>query len=188
MELSPGTDDEAANIASLPKSIYKDPDDGRQRFLLELEFVQCLANPTYIHSKLLSGLLVLNALDMGSWCLLPAAKKIGWTSLFTHGLPRPIVMIGTITRAQGSAGQAADAASLQIVLPNNFALQILAASFPLGGDKRFKGGGIKANASKWKKAEEDAVAKGGSYERNVQAFVDEVRRRSFGVKSKSTNC
>ncbi|WVZ75387.1 hypothetical protein U9M48_023443 [Paspalum notatum var. saurae] len=28
---------------------YKDPDDGRQRFLLELEFVQCLANPTYIH-------------------------------------------------------------------------------------------------------------------------------------------
>ncbi|KAK2992411.1 hypothetical protein RJ640_023855, partial [Escallonia rubra] len=49
MELSPGTDDEAANIASLPKSIYKDPDDGRQRFLLELEFVQCLANPTYIH-------------------------------------------------------------------------------------------------------------------------------------------
>ncbi|XP_061956923.1 mediator of RNA polymerase II transcription subunit 31-like, partial [Populus nigra] len=32
-----------------PKKIYKDPDDGRQRFLLELEFVQCLANPTYIH-------------------------------------------------------------------------------------------------------------------------------------------
>lgn len=29
--------------------VYKDPDDGRQRFLLELEFVQCLANPTYIH-------------------------------------------------------------------------------------------------------------------------------------------
>lgn len=35
-----------------PKSIYKDPDDGRQRFLLELEFVQCLANPTYIHCRL----------------------------------------------------------------------------------------------------------------------------------------
>ncbi|KAJ1411011.1 Mediator complex, subunit Med31 [Sesbania bispinosa] len=34
---------------SSPKNIYKDPDDGRQRFLLELEFVQCLANPTYIH-------------------------------------------------------------------------------------------------------------------------------------------
>jgi hypothetical protein len=31
--------------------IYKDPDDGRQRFLLELEFVQCLANPTYIHCR-----------------------------------------------------------------------------------------------------------------------------------------
>ncbi|KAL4200559.1 hypothetical protein AMTRI_Chr02g211780 [Amborella trichopoda] len=34
---------------SKPKDLYKDPDDGRQRFLLELEFVQCLANPTYIH-------------------------------------------------------------------------------------------------------------------------------------------
>ncbi|RDY09394.1 Mediator of RNA polymerase II transcription subunit 31 [Mucuna pruriens] len=34
---------------SSPKNIYKDPDDGRQRFLLELEFLQCLANPTYIH-------------------------------------------------------------------------------------------------------------------------------------------
>lgn len=33
---------------------YKDPDDGRQRFLLELEFVQCLANPTYIHCMVLS--------------------------------------------------------------------------------------------------------------------------------------
>ncbi|CAN8252397.1 unnamed protein product [Cochlearia groenlandica] len=31
------------------KNAYKDPDDGRQRFLLELEFMQCLANPTYIH-------------------------------------------------------------------------------------------------------------------------------------------
>lgn len=34
---------------SVPKEPYKDPDDGRQRFLLELEFIQCLANPTYIH-------------------------------------------------------------------------------------------------------------------------------------------
>ncbi|CAN1171814.1 Mediator of RNA polymerase II transcription subunit 31 [Linum perenne] len=34
---------------SSPKKVYKDPDDGKQRFLLELEFVQCLANPTYIH-------------------------------------------------------------------------------------------------------------------------------------------
>jgi mediator of RNA polymerase II transcription subunit 31 len=35
---------------------YKDPDDGKQRFLLELEFVQCLANPTYIHCMVLSAL------------------------------------------------------------------------------------------------------------------------------------
>ncbi|XP_065871980.1 mediator of RNA polymerase II transcription subunit 31 [Euphorbia lathyris] len=41
--------DSAPDTPSSPKSIYKDPDDGRQRFLLELEFVQCLANPTYIH-------------------------------------------------------------------------------------------------------------------------------------------
>lgn len=33
----------------LSESMYKDPDDGRQRFLLELEFIQCLSNPTYIH-------------------------------------------------------------------------------------------------------------------------------------------
>ncbi|KAK3017079.1 hypothetical protein RJ639_007010 [Escallonia herrerae] len=32
---------------------------------------------------------------------------------------------------------------------------------------------MKANASKWKKAADDAVAKGGSSERNVQAFMDE---------------
>lgn len=37
-----------------PRTLYKDPDDGRQRFLLELEFVQCLANPTYIHCKLVT--------------------------------------------------------------------------------------------------------------------------------------
>ncbi|KAK4846076.1 hypothetical protein QYF36_012725 [Acer negundo] len=35
--------DLSANSAS------SDPNDGRQRFLLELEFVQCLANPNYIH-------------------------------------------------------------------------------------------------------------------------------------------
>jgi len=39
-----------------PKNIYKDPDDGRQRFLLELEFVQCLANPTYIHCMIFTSL------------------------------------------------------------------------------------------------------------------------------------
>ncbi|CAK9177524.1 unnamed protein product [Ilex paraguariensis] len=41
--------DDSSNSSSLPKNTYKDPDDGRQRFLLELEFVQCLSNPTYIH-------------------------------------------------------------------------------------------------------------------------------------------
>lgn len=41
--------EEASDSPSSPKKVYKDPDDGRQRFLLELEFVQCLANPTYIH-------------------------------------------------------------------------------------------------------------------------------------------
>lgn len=40
---------DAQSSPSSPKNVYKDPDDGRQRFLLELEFVQCLANPTYIH-------------------------------------------------------------------------------------------------------------------------------------------
>ncbi|KAK6936454.1 Mediator complex, subunit Med31, partial [Dillenia turbinata] len=42
-------EDDTRDIPSSPKNLYKDPDDGRQRFLLELEFVQCLANPTYIH-------------------------------------------------------------------------------------------------------------------------------------------
>ncbi|KAF6135566.1 hypothetical protein GIB67_015419 [Kingdonia uniflora] len=41
--------EDAAITSPTPTNIYKDPDDGRQRFLLELEFVQCLANPTYIH-------------------------------------------------------------------------------------------------------------------------------------------
>ncbi|KAG7014858.1 Mediator of RNA polymerase II transcription subunit 31 [Cucurbita argyrosperma subsp. argyrosperma] len=41
--------EEADDNPSSPTNVYKDPDDGRQRFLLELEFVQCLANPTYIH-------------------------------------------------------------------------------------------------------------------------------------------
>ncbi|GAU11231.1 hypothetical protein TSUD_342210 [Trifolium subterraneum] len=38
-----------SNTLTSPKNEYKGPDDGRQRFLLELEFIQCLANPTYIH-------------------------------------------------------------------------------------------------------------------------------------------
>ncbi|KAM7491795.1 hypothetical protein LguiA_034716 [Lonicera macranthoides] len=49
MSSNQDSDDSATTTPSSPKSIYKDPDDGRQRFLLELEFVQCLANPTYIH-------------------------------------------------------------------------------------------------------------------------------------------
>lgn len=47
----------SVGLGDRPKSTYKDPDDGRQRFLLELEFIQCLANPTYIHCKLLFSLL-----------------------------------------------------------------------------------------------------------------------------------
>ncbi|XP_059652950.1 gallate 1-beta-glucosyltransferase-like [Cornus florida] len=45
---------------------------------------------------------------------------------------------------------------------------------------------MKNNALKWKKAAEEAVAEGGSSDRNMQAFVDEVRRRSLGVALKST--
>ncbi|XP_050146281.1 mediator of RNA polymerase II transcription subunit 31-like isoform X7 [Malus sylvestris] len=48
--MASGTEsDDTADTPPPTNSIYKDPDDGRQRFLLELEFVQCLANPTYIH-------------------------------------------------------------------------------------------------------------------------------------------
>nr|DAD47633.1 TPA_asm: hypothetical protein HUJ06_017570 [Nelumbo nucifera] len=47
--MASGKESDDVQTPSMPKNIYKDPDDGRQRFLLELEFVQCLANPTYIH-------------------------------------------------------------------------------------------------------------------------------------------
>lgn len=50
---------------------------------------------------------------------------------------------------------------------------------------------LKENALKWKKAAEKAVADGGSSDRNIQAFVDEVRRRSVeittGSKSKTVH-
>ncbi|KAK8562877.1 hypothetical protein V6N13_018572 [Hibiscus sabdariffa] len=36
---------------------------------------------------------------------------------------------------------------------------------------------LKSNALKWKAAAEAAVADGGSSERNIQAFIDEVKRR-----------
>ncbi|KAJ8772383.1 hypothetical protein K2173_027560 [Erythroxylum novogranatense] len=49
MAAPPTETDYALDSSSSPKNVYKDPDDGRQRFLLELEFVQCLANPIYIH-------------------------------------------------------------------------------------------------------------------------------------------
>jgi hypothetical protein len=44
---------------------------------------------------------------------------------------------------------------------------------------------MKQNALKWKAAAEDAVAEGGSSDRNIQAFVDEVRKRSIALTSKS---
>ncbi|XP_056158910.1 mediator of RNA polymerase II transcription subunit 31 [Syzygium oleosum] len=42
-------DDSSPASPSSPKNVFKEQGDGRRRFLLELEFVQCLANPTYIH-------------------------------------------------------------------------------------------------------------------------------------------
>lgn len=45
---------------------------------------------------------------------------------------------------------------------------------------------MKANALKWKETAEAAVAEGGSSDRNMQAFVDEVKRRSLGITSKPT--
>lgn len=40
---------------------------------------------------------------------------------------------------------------------------------------------MKKNALKWKEVAEAAVAEGGSSDRNLQEFVDEVGRRSVGV-------
>ncbi|KAJ9705135.1 hypothetical protein PVL29_003267 [Vitis rotundifolia] len=44
---------------------------------------------------------------------------------------------------------------------------------------------LKQNAMKWKKAAEEAVAEGGSSDRNLQEFVDEVRRMSMELVCKS---
>lgn len=44
---------------------------------------------------------------------------------------------------------------------------------------------MKQNALKWKAAAEDAIAEGGSSDRNIQAFVDEVRKRSIALTCKS---
>ncbi|KAF2321028.1 hypothetical protein GH714_032908 [Hevea brasiliensis] len=46
---------------------------------------------------------------------------------------------------------------------------------------------MKQNALKWKEAAEAAVAEGGSSDRNIQAFVDEVRRRSVEITIKSSS-
>ncbi|GAV61182.1 UDPGT domain-containing protein [Cephalotus follicularis] len=43
---------------------------------------------------------------------------------------------------------------------------------------------MKQNAAKWKAAAEAAVAEGGSSDTNIQAFVDEVKRRSVELLSK----
>ncbi|KAK3017071.1 hypothetical protein RJ639_007002 [Escallonia herrerae] len=47
---------------------------------------------------------------------------------------------------------------------------------------------IKENALKWKKAAEEAVAEGGSSDRNLQAFVDEVRRSGAATLRSSDTC
>ena len=44
---------------------------------------------------------------------------------------------------------------------------------------------MKQNAMKWKKEAELAVAKAGSTERNLQSFVDEVRRKRVDITSKT---
>nr|AUI41123.1 uridine 5'-diphospho-glucosyltransferase 9 [Rhodiola rosea] len=45
---------------------------------------------------------------------------------------------------------------------------------------------MKANAAKWKKAATEAFTEGGSSDRNLQAFVDDVRRKSLEIGKKST--
>ena len=45
---------------------------------------------------------------------------------------------------------------------------------------------MKENAMKWKKAAELAVANGGPSERNLQSFVDEVRRKSITIYKTKT--
>ena len=45
---------------------------------------------------------------------------------------------------------------------------------------------MKENAMKWKKAAELAVAEGGPSERNLQSFVDEVRRKSITIYKTKT--
>lgn len=53
----------------------------------------------------------------------------------------------------------------------------------ISGEKAIE---MKANALKWKKAAEEAMAEGGSSDRNLQEFVDEVCRRSVGLTLRSS--
>ncbi|CAK7329997.1 unnamed protein product [Dovyalis caffra] len=46
---------------------------------------------------------------------------------------------------------------------------------------------MKQNALKWKKAAEAAVAEGGSSDRNIQSFVDAVKRISIEIATKSVS-
>ncbi|GFY82014.1 polyadenylate-binding protein 1 [Actinidia rufa] len=75
--------DDSANTLSSPKNMYKDPDDGRQRFLLELEFVQCLANPIYIHCPYLNLLLHPPA-------SVPPPPSIAPTTISVSAVPPPL--------------------------------------------------------------------------------------------------
>ncbi|KAJ0801837.1 putative transcription regulator SOH1 family [Helianthus annuus] len=79
--------DDSSNNNSSPKKVYKDPDDGRQRFLLELEFVQCLANPTYIHCI---HIYFLELLQNASFCNAMAhpANKSGRPIVYGFGRKR----------------------------------------------------------------------------------------------------
>lgn len=53
----------------------------------------------------------------------------------------------------------------------------------IGGNKAAE---MKENALRWKKAAEAAVAEGGSSDRNIQEFVEEIKRRSGVVTLKSS--
>ena len=40
------------NMSEIKNQPIEDPEEARRRFILELEFVQCLANPEYLNCKL----------------------------------------------------------------------------------------------------------------------------------------
>uniref|UniRef100_A0A2N9HJA6 Uncharacterized protein n=1 Tax=Fagus sylvatica TaxID=28930 RepID=A0A2N9HJA6_FAGSY len=75
-----------------------------------------------------------------------------------------------------------DAGVELLVLPEGF-LEKAGDNATVG----FKATEMKQNALKWKAAAEEAVAEGGSSDRNIQAFVDEVRTRSAAITGKSTS-